>query len=194
MTDDFDPRELAAAERLDAEITAIRAGRPPASTEPTALWLAASLSGSTPSKTLRRRIAAGVLRRPAKQLLPRLAAGALALVLLWHAVSNFFLADWVAANLGEPYSPHAAVEGAWATLAVAIAVGAGALHRRWLPVSVSTGVPLGFLLGAGGVSELGVFPLGAVFHLSEGVLAAVLFVTWYVGWRYGQRRRAEDRA
>lgn len=194
MTDDVNPRELAAAEQLDAQITATRAGRPRASTEPAVLWLAASLSGSTPSKSLRRRIA-DVVRPPrSRKLYARLAAAALALILFWHAVSNLFLADWVAANLGEPYSPHATFEGAWATLAVAIAVGAGALHRRWLPVSVSTGVPLGFLLGAGGVSELGVFPLGAVFHLSEGVLAAVLFVTWFVSWRYGPRRRVEDGA
>lgn len=194
MTDDVDPRELAAAEQLDAEITATRAGRPPASTEPTVLWLAASLSGSTPSKTLRRRIA-DVVRSPgSRQLYARLAAAAFALVLAGHGLSNQFLSEWVASQLGEPYGPHAYVEGGWALLAVAVAVGAGALRRRLLPVSVGAGVPLGFLLGAGGIRELGVFPLGATLHIAEGLLAAVLFVTWFVSRRYGPRRRVEERA
>lgn len=212
MTDEvheFDAEELAAAERLDADIMAVLAelpsgddpaalsfaGQPSADADPVVPWLAASLR-TTPSKSLRRRIAADVRRAqpPATRwspLLPRLAAAAMAMILVYHAVSSFFLADWIAANLGEPYSPHATLEGGYATLAVAIAVGAGALRRKWLPVSVSAGVPLGVMLGAGGIAELGVFPMGAVFHLAEGVLAVVLFVTWYV-WRYGSGRRRED--
>lgn len=206
MTDDeFDAEELAAAARLDADITAARAelpsgdepaalsfaGQPHGDADPVVQWLSASLQ-TAPPKSLHRRIAREV--RPAQRwspLLPRLAAAAMALILLYHSVGNFFFADWVAANLGEPYSPHATLEGGYAMLAVAVAVGAGAWRRKWLPVSVSAGVPLGVMLGAGGIAELGVFPLGAVFHLAEGVLAVVLFATWYF-WRYGSRRRRED--
>lgn len=192
MADEFDAAELAAAERLDAEIAATRDGRPPARTDPAVLWLAASLR-TTPPKRLRQRIAAAVRRPAGSQFLARLAAAVFALTLVAHGLGNQFLSEWVASQLGEPYGPHAYIEGGWALLAVAVAVGAGAVRRRLLPLSVGTGVPLGFLLGAGGIAEIGVFPLGAVLHLAEGLLAAVLFVTWFVAWRYGGRPRAEGR-
>lgn len=194
--DAFDPQEVAAAERLDREITGVLAGRPAPRTDPMALWLATSLR-STPPQRLRRRLA-DASGRPAlgdwRAWLPRLCAFALAGVLAVHGISSQFVSEWVASSLGEPHSPHAYIEGSWALIAVAIAVGAGALRRRWLPVSVSAGVPLGVALGAGGIAELGVFPLGATLHLVEGSLAIVLFATWWAGARYTLRRRPEGRA
>lgn len=184
----FDPRELAAAERLDREIADTLAGRPSPRTDPVALWLAGSLRSTAP-KRLRQRPT-----RQTRAWLPRLAAFALAGVLAAHGISNQFLSEWVASSLGEPHSPHAAIEGGWALIAVAIAVGAGALRRRWLPVSVGAGVPLGVAMAAGGVSEFGVFPLGAVLHTVEGLLALVLFATWWFSARYSLRRRPEGRA
>lgn len=195
MTERFEEAELAAAERLDGEITELLAGRPAARTEPAALWLAASLR-STPPLSLRRRVA-GIVRETRggwHQWAVRLAAAALGLTFVLHGASNQVLSEWVAAQLGEPHSWHAYLEGGWALIAAGIAVGAGALRRRWLPVSVGAGVPLGVLFGLHGVPELGVFALGAALHLTEGLLAVVLLVTWWLSSRYSPRGRPEGRA
>lgn len=198
MTDaEFDPELVAEAERLDREITDVLAGRPDVDVDPVALWLATSLRTSPPPRVrsrISRAIGHGAPPAGWAYRLPRLVAAALALVFVGHGVGNLILGEWVAAQLGEPHAPHAYIEGAWAIAAVGIAVGAGALRRRWLPVSAGAGVPLGVLLGAHGVSEFAVFPAGAVLHTAEGVLAIVLLVTWWISRRYGTPRRAEERA
>lgn len=193
MTDeDFEAHDVAAAERLDAEIDGILAGSPARRTDPAALWLATSLR-STPPPRLRRRLA-GLRPGGLRARLPQLCAAALAVVVFWHGLSGQLLGEWVARNLGEPHSPHAYIEGSWALMAVAIAIGCGAVRRRWLPVSVGTGVPLGVAMGAGGITEFAVFPAGGVLHAVEAALALVLFATWWVSSRYSLRRRPESGA
>ena len=62
-----------------------------------------------------------------------------------------------------------------------LAVAAGAIDRRMATVSVVAGAPLGIALGVSGVAEVGVFAAGAVLHLTQGVVAVLLAVTF---WRY----------
>lgn len=189
----FDPREVAAAERLDAGISAMLSGKAPAGADPVALWLATSLRADPGPGVRRPGAAPRVYRawrwRPA---LPQWAAAVLCLLFLGHGVGNILFGEWVAENLGEPFNAHAMTEGAWATAAVGLAVGLGALRRRFLPASVGAGVPLGVLLGVNGVHEIGVFTAGAVLHLSEGLVAIVLLVTWLVGRRYSASRYQFD--
>lgn len=190
----FDPGDVAAAKRLDAEITAMLAGRAPASADPVALWLATSLRADAPA-TLRPavepRVGLAARIRGWRPAVPQWAAAVLCLLFLGHGLGNILFGEWVAENLGEPFNAHAMTEGAWATAAVGLAVGLGALRRRFLPVSVGAGVPFGVLLGINGVGEIGVFAAGAALHLSEGLIAVVLLITWLASRRYGSGGRAE---
>src|SRR5947207_1392192 len=106
MTDEFDPefdpREVAAAESLDREITELLAGRPPLDTDPVALWLATSLR-TKESPALRRRLRPAAGRWPT---LARLVAAALALAFAVHGLGNQFASGWIAAGIGEPHAPH----------------------------------------------------------------------------------------
>ena len=192
MTDndfeEFDPAELAAAELLDREISATFAGHPSVDTDPTVLWLASSLRVTPPAK-LARRIGAAVRRSDRPRPLMQYAALALAAVFLWHGVTNLLLTDWIARNIGEP-GHHALIELGFAMMAAAVAVGAAGLRKRWTPIGVGAGVPLGVLLGAHGVTEVTVFAWGAALHITEGVLAITMFVVW---WRYSGASRREGK-
>lgn len=199
----FDRAEVAEAERLDAQIDALLGGSTQAS-DPL-LWGLAVALRTDPPAAARRRVAAVAAGQPvASRARPRVArrattiarwaAAALALLFIGHGVGNTISGEWVAAGLGEPYSPHAFAEGAWAIVAAGLAVGAGALRTRFLPVSVGAGVPLGTALGVHGVGELSVFAYGAALHLTEGVVAAVLLLTGWLAWRYGSRAGTEERS
>lgn len=187
MTDEreqFDDGELAAADRLDREIGATLAGGPPPHADPAALWLAAAMRSGAP-RELRGAIA-DRLSAPARRAWGwvRLAAGALALALVAQGVGALFAGEWVAEGIDEPFSSHAFFEGGLAILAVAAAVTAGALRRSWAPVAVVVGVPLGLLLGIGGVPEIGEFAAGAALHLTQGALAVLLLAAWWRARRY----------
>lgn len=193
---DFDREQVAAAERLDGEITEVLAGRSGVHADPVTLWLATSLR-ATPPPGVRSRDARAIAGRGMAAggwnlRFVRLVAAALALAFAWNGMGNLFLSGWVAAQLGEPHALHPYVEAGWAMVAAAIAVGAGALRRRWLPVSVGAGVPLGVLLGSQSLHEFDVFPAGAALHAVEGMLAIVLLVTWWVSRRYDPDRGGEE--
>lgn len=253
-TENFDPRELAEAEHLDAQITELLHGRGGPAADPATLWLAATLR-TEPGAGLRRRVAAQVAewpeaaqqptatapaaapqpeitapdaaKPPAKtarreaatppehhtthprrsrrpgwtstpgwtraRALPQLAAAVLALLFISHGLGNLVAGEWLSEQLGEPYAPHALTEGAWAMLAVGVAVGAGALRRRFLAVSVGAGVPFGTSLGIHGIGEITTFAYGAALHLSEGLLALALLGTWWMTRRYGMPSAKEER-
>jgi hypothetical protein len=174
-----DPAQIAAAERLDADIDAVLAGRVSPRMEPPLLWLATAVRPSAPpSLTARvgRSVRAAVARiwRPAQ-----IAAAALASLLAAHALGNFVRGAWVAESLGEAHSPHASIESGLALLAVAVVVAAGLFRSDWLTASVVAGVPLGLVLGIQGVREIGEFAWGAALHLTEAALAIALLVLWW---------------
>ena len=179
-----------AAARLDAEITSALRGDAAANTDPTVLWLATTLK-ATPSPRTYRRIA-DTVRVKRRWSLAQVAAGILAMLMLWHGISSILMGEWIARGLGEPFNAHVSREGGAAFLAVGTALVACALNRRLIPVAVAVGVPLGISLGLHGIHEVDQFAWGAVFHLMEAAAAIVLLVTWL--WRYRRRRPAEDRA
>lgn len=182
--------ELDAAAALDDEIAASLRGAPTVDTEPGVLWLTAAIR-TEPPRTLRQRVMRHARERPAWKPF-RVVAAVLAALLMIHGISGFFAGEWVADNLGEPFSRHAAFEAGFALMAAAVAVGAGALQRRWAPVSVATGAPLGTLLAAHGVREITIFPYGAALHLAEGALGIALLIIFLRSRRYRRRRRRED--
>ena len=189
-----DPVQIAAADRLDAEIDAVLAGRASVRAEPSLLWLASAVRPAPPSSlgtSVGRSIRAAVARiwRPAQ-----IAAAALASLLAAHGLGNFVTGAWVAENLGEAHSPHASIESGLALLAVAVVVAAGLFRSDWLTASVVAGVPLGLVLGIQGVREVGEFAWGAVLHLSEAALAVVLLVLWWRARRYVSRPTVEGGA
>lgn len=178
------PEEERAALALDAQVDDALRGRAAPAADPVVLWLAAALRPTpTPAPVLVPRT------KPAPDLswrAFRAVAAALAVLLAYHGLSGYVAGEWIAANLGEPFNRHTAFEGALALCAAAGAVAAGAVRRRWAPVSVSAGAPLGLLLAAHGAREVTVFAWGAALHLAQGVLAVVLIVTW---WRMSRDRR-----
>lgn len=179
----------AAADALDAEIVALHRG---ARVDPELQWLANAFDVE-PSAALYRRVDAAMARRRARWwLAARLAAVVLGILIVWQGLSILILGQWISRNLGEPYAEHMAIEGAFAFIAAGLAVMASALQRRWLPLGIVAGVPLGFMLGVHGIPEVQVFAWGAVFHISEGVAAIVLLVTFLVAWRYSRADGAQD--
>lgn len=185
--------EEQAAAALDAEISATLRGVPSVDTDPGVLWLAAAIRTPAP-RTVHRRIAR-TMAYGARRLWTsfRAVAAVLALLFMIHGVSGFFAGEWIATNLGEPFSRHAAFEAGLAFIAAAAAVVAGVMRRRWAPVSVATGTPLGVLLAVHGAREIVVFPYGAALHLAEGALAVALLVIWLRIRRYGRRRSHEEK-
>lgn len=182
MADELEPQEMADADRLDADIS--RALRGDVGVDPALTWLVAAVRTDPPAG-LARRVEAELDRRERARWRPaQLIAGLFALNLISQGIGNLFLGAWVARGIGEHYSPHAVRESTFALIAVGLAVGAGALRRAWLPVSVAAGVPLGLALGLSGLPEVGTFGPGAALHLFQGTLGVALAITWWRGRRY----------
>jgi hypothetical protein len=191
MSDQFDDADVAAALRLDDQIAQVLAGDPSSGADPAVTWLLAAMRVDPPA-ALAARIEADHERRERARWRPvQLVAALFALNLLSHGLGNMFVGAWVSRGLGEHYSPHAFREGGFALIAAGIAVGAAALRRSWIPVSVAAGVPLGVTLGIYGLPEVGEFGAGAALHLTQGVLGIALGVTWWRASRYGSRSHDE---
>ncbi len=186
MSPEFD---AAAADALDAQIDEMQLG---GVADPDLQWLSNALSVE-PSARVYRRIADSIARRRAKWWrAAQVAAALLGVLIVWQGLSILLLGQWISRNLGEPYGEHMSFEGAFAFIAVGLVVMASALQRRWLPLGILAGVPLGFMLGVHGIPEVNTFAWGAVLHISEGVFAIVLLVTFLVAWRYSRADGAED--
>lgn len=184
-----DDAAQAAADALDAEIAALQNGAP---ADPELQWLANAFSVEPPAGLVRR-VEREVARRRARWWwAARVAAVLLGVLIVWQGLSILLLGQWISRNLGEPYAEHMAIEGAFAFIAAGLAVMASALQRRWLPLGIVAGVPLGVMLGVHGIPEVQTFAWGAVFHLSEGLAAIVLLVIFLVAWRYSRADGAED--
>lgn len=185
MDEPLDPEELAAATALDLEIERVLAGRPARTSDPTVVWLSSALRPDPPSE-LHERVAAEHARRELRRWRPaQVAAAALAALFITHGLGNIFNGAWVARGLGEHHSPHIFGESGLALLAVGAVVAAGVVWRRWLPLSVATGAPLGAAYGVLGVGEIGQFAAGAALHLTQGAIAVALAVLWWRIRRYG---------
>jgi hypothetical protein len=179
--DVFDPDELALADALDDQIEALQSGRPVADVPAGVLLLHVALRTDPPA-ALATRVEADIEREMARSWRPfRWVAALLAYLFISHGLGNLVVGDWVADGIGESFSAHANREASFAMIAAGLAVGAGALYRRFTSVSAVAGVPLGVGLGLGGISEIGVFAPGAALHLSQGVVAIALAVIF---WRY----------
>jgi hypothetical protein len=186
MADAFDLEEVRAAEALDAEIDRVLSGAATRSTEPVVALLATAIRVEPPSG-LAVRIEREQARRETIRWRPvQLAAAALAALLLAQGVGNIANGEWVARGIGEDFSPHTMREGGFALIGLGLAVAAGVLRRRWLPVSAAAGVPVGVALGINGISEIGHFAAGALLHTSEGIAALVLAVTFWRAHRYAR--------
>lgn len=184
MADELDPQEVAQADRLDTDISKALSGT--VGTDPTISWIMATVRTDPPAGLAQRVTAEHDRRERARWRPAQLIAGLFGLNLISQGIGNVFVGDWVARGVGEHYSPHAVREAAFALVAIGLAVGAGALRRAWLPVSVAAGVPLGVALGISGVPEIGTFGPGAALHLFQGVLGIALGLAWWRGRRYGQ--------
>lgn len=196
MPDDerYAASDVAAAEALDAAVDRVLAGAPTSSDDAGLLWLSAAVRADPPP-ALGRRIRMEHARREARRWRPvQLVAAAVAALMLSQGVGDIVNGAWVARGLGEDYSPHAFIEGGLALLAVGVAIAAGVLHRRWLPVSVATGAPLAVVFGVRGVGEVGEFTAGAALHLSQGALGLLLAAVWWRAWRYGRAPASEGEA
>lgn len=194
MDEPVDPDELAAATALDRDIDLVLAGRPSRRTDPAVVWLSAAMRPDPPP-ALHDRVLAEHARRELRRWRPaQVAAAALAALFLTQGLGNIFNGAWVARGLGEHHSPHIFGESGLALLAVGVAVAAGVLWRRWLPLSVATGAPLGAAYGVLGVGEIGQFAAGALLHLSQGAIAVALAVIWWRARRYGRPPRDEGGA
>lgn len=191
MADQFDPADVAAAEIFDAEIDAVLGGRAGPDTDRTLVWLAAVMR-TEPPRSVAQRVAgyrAAEQRRLWKPA--RIVAAVMGWLFIYHGFSNLVIGAWVAENLGEAYSPHAMNEGGLALIGAGLAVAAGAISRRFMPVSTAVGVPLGLAFFVIGITEVQQFPLGAVLHLSQGVTGIVLAWTFWRFWRYDADRNDE---
>lgn len=185
MDERFDSTEVAAAEALDDEIT-IAVDRGPAPTaDPVVVWLTAAVRSAPPAR-LAGRVRAELARIERRRWRPlQLVAAALAALFLSQGLSNLVNGDWVAQNLGEAYSQHAATESGLALLAAGMAVAGGLFRLSWLPLSVAVGAPLGLAFGVTGIGEVGEFTAGAVLHLGQGAGGVALAVLWWRTRRYG---------
>ncbi len=187
-----DPAEVAAAERLDAQIDALLGGRADTDTAPEVLLLASAMR-TDPPPALAARVEAAHERVMRRRWRPfRYAAGAMAYLFISQGVGNLVWGDWVAEGVGDDFSPHLTREGGYALIAVGLAVAAGALVRRLAPVAVVSGVPLATALGISGVGEIGVFTAGAVLHITQGVVGIALGITFWRYWRPHSRRDTSD--
>lgn len=175
---------------LDRTIDDVLAGASRRDTDPDVLWLAAAARPAPPTGLVTR-VDATVRRRadrPGRLL--SIVALLLATAFVFQGVGNILAGDWVAANLGEPYGPHAYVEGAIALIALGACAAAAAVRRSWAGVSALTCTPLAVGLGLHGVGEIGQFAAGAALHLTEGVLGLLLLWAW---WRESHRARRDTR-
>ncbi|MDL9936472.1 hypothetical protein QSJ18_06935 [Gordonia sp. ABSL1-1] len=189
--------DLAAANRLDDQISAMLTGVPSTGTDPQLLWLANALRPDPSAATHARidaRIEAGTRSARARRWRwARLAAAVLGFFFLVHGIGNMVAGEWISSNLGEPFNEHAMVDGGLAFLAVGSAVLVAATRVRWLPVGIIVGVPFGLILGGRGLHEVGTFAWGATLHGATGLAAIMALVTFAIGWRYGRKGGAEDR-
>ncbi len=173
-------------EELDREISQALRG---STSDPALSWLVAELRTDPPRK-LRRRISWTVWSR--RWSAAQLAAAVLGMFLFWHGFTSIALGRWIAENINEAYSSHAAVEGGLAAMAVGIAALACLIKREFLPVAALSAVPLGLAYGVHGIGEVTVFAWGAVFHLSEGIVAIAFLYIWWHTSRYRQRRARKE--
>lgn len=178
MSDPGAGESIAAAE-LDSQIDAVLAGRPPARVDPGVVWLAAAVRTDPPA-VLAGRVSRAQAREWRRAWRPvRYPAAVLAYLFFSQGLGNFFTGPWVARNLGEDYGAHAFTEGGFALMAAGVAIAAGVVSRRFLPLSVAVGVMLALPFGAIGVTELDEFAAGAALHLSQGVAGVVLAVSYW---------------
>ena len=193
----FDPAEIAAAERVDDDIAAVLAGSDrPGSVDPDLVVMANAFRREPSASTdaaVERRVAESGPRAAGRWRwsIAQVAAAVLGLVLVVHGVVDMVAGEWISTSLGEPYNQHAMIDGGLAFMAIGAAIAVASTRRRWLPVAVIVGVPLGLVMGGRGVHELGVFAWGAVAHGSVGLAAIVLLVTYLIAWRYGRPRQRE---
>lgn len=194
----YDPAEIAAAELLDARIAAVLDGREmPGVRTPELELLADGLRRDPPPSTyaaVDRGLESRRSARPRRRWsASQVAAAVLGAVLVIHGVGNIVAGEWISASLGEPYNQHAMIDGGLAFIALGAAIAVASTRRRWLPVAVIVGVPLGLVMGGRGVHEIGVFAWGAVAHGAVGVAALVLLVTFVLGGRYSRGPDEEGR-
>ena len=173
-------------EELEHEISQALAGK---SADPALTWLASEFRTEPPAR-LRRRITRMVWLR--RWSAAQWAAAVLGVVLFWHGLSSIALGPWIAQNIGEPYAPHATLEGGLAAIAVGTVAIACLLRREWLPVTLLAAVPLGLAYGVHGIGEVTVFAWGAVFHLTEGIAAIAVLYFWWRTSRYRRRGARKD--
>lgn len=179
----FDPDEVAAAERLDAQIDAVLGGRADAGVASEVLLLAAAVR-TDPPPSLGQRVEASYERSMRRRWRPfRYVAAVMAYLFISQGIGNLVFGDWIAEGVGDDFSPHLTREGGFALIAVGIAVAAGALVRRMAPVAAFAGVPLAIAFGISGIGEVGVFAAGAVLHLTQGFVGVALAVTFWRYWR-----------
>ncbi|MFE0751183.1 hypothetical protein [Gordonia sp. NPDC058843] len=197
--DAFDPAHVAAAEQLDDAISAVLAGRQGAgSPAPELRWLATAFRPDPPDSTyaeVDRRVRMSMTAQTSRLrwTAAQVAAAVLGVILVIHGIGNMVAGEWISTSLGEPYNQHAMVDGGLAFIALGASVAVASTRRRWLPVAVIVGVPLGLVMGGRGVHEIGVFAWGAVAHGAVGVAALVLLVTYVLGRRYNRRTDREGR-
>ncbi|GED99074.1 hypothetical protein [Gordonia crocea] len=207
MDEDFAVSEQAAADALDVAIDDALAGD---RTDPALAWLSTAFADA-PSAAVTERIAdrvagdaAGVSAAPSRRRRmrtgparvdparawrwPRVAAAVLGVLLMLQGLSALVAGEYIAENIGEPFVPHAATEGAFALIAVGFVALIASLDRQWVVLAVAAGVPLGITLGVHGAREVNVWAWGAALHLTEGLAAVVLLVSFLVVWRRGRKR------
>ncbi len=184
----FDADELAAAERLDAQIDDVLRGRVSPDAGPEVLLLASAVRTDPPS-ALAGRVDAAHERTMRRRWRPfRYVAAAMGYLFFSQGFGNIVWGNWVADGIGEDFSPHLTREGGLALMAVGVAVASGALVRRMAPVSVVAGVPLAIAFGIAGIGEIGVFAAGAVLHITQGLVGLALGATYWT-YRYADDRR-----
>lgn len=195
IDDDFPPEEVAEAERLDAAIDDVRAGRATAAGDPELVTLMSALRSDPPPGLGERIVAAGeeaARSRAAARWRPfSYAAAVVAYLLIAQGIGNLVWGDWVADGVGEGYSPHAMREAAFALVAVGVVVAASVFYRRFAAVAVVSAVPLSVLLGIEGIAEIGRFAPGAILHLCQGVAGLALGVIFFLIWRDRSARADE---